>query len=47
MKDSGWRFDKINSKTVYFYKTGEMNGVSFLKNTLRSSAIWNIKNIDE
>ena len=21
MKDSGWRFDKINSMTVYFYKT--------------------------
>ena len=26
MKDSGWRFDKINSMTIYFYKTGEMNG---------------------
>ena len=26
MKDSGWRFDKINSMTVYFYKTNEMNG---------------------
>ena len=26
MKDSGWRFGNINSMTVYFYKTGEMNG---------------------
>ena len=26
MKDSGWRFDKINSMTVYFCKTGELNG---------------------
>ena len=31
MKDSGWRFDKINSMTVYFYKTGEMNGSNFAK----------------
>ena len=22
LKDSGWRFDKVNSMTVYFYKTG-------------------------
>ena len=26
VKDSGWRFDKINSVTIYFFKTGEMNG---------------------
>ena len=26
MKDCGWRFDRINSMTVYFYKTGEVNG---------------------
>ena len=26
MKDSGWRFDKINSMTIYFYQTGIMNG---------------------
>ena len=26
MKDSGWRFDKIDSITVWFYKTSEMNG---------------------
>ena len=32
MKDSGWRFDKINSMIVYFYKTGEMNGKSYNNN---------------
>ena len=26
MKDSGWRFDKINSMTIYFYKSKEING---------------------
>ena len=24
MKEGGWRFDKINSMTIHFYKTGEM-----------------------
>ena len=28
MKKSGWRFDKIISMTIYFHKTGEMNGRS-------------------
>ena len=27
MKDSGWRFDQINSMTIYFYKTGVMDGL--------------------
>ena len=43
MKDSGWSFDKINSMTVYFYKTGEMDGRSHIKNPLRSNAILNIE----
>ena len=43
MKSSGWRFDKNNSMTVYFYKTGEMNGFSYVKTPLRSSAILNIE----
>ena len=30
MKDSGWRFDKINSMTVYFYKTNEINGSNYV-----------------
>ena len=44
MKDSGWRFDKINSMTIYFYKTGELNGSNNVKIQLRSSAILNIEN---
>ena len=46
MKDSGWRFDKINSMTVYFYKTNEMNGSNYIKIHLRSNAILNIENND-
>ena len=42
-KDSGWRFDKINSMTIYFYKTGELNCLSYVKIPLRSSAILNIE----
>ena len=44
MKDSGWRFDEINSMTVYFYKTGELNGSSYVKIPLGSNAILNIEN---
>ena len=47
MKDSGWRFDKINSTTVFFYKTGEMNGSNYVKIPLRSYAILNIENNDK
>ena len=43
MKDSGWRFDKINSKTEYFYKTNELNGSNYVKIPLRSNAILNIE----
>ena len=47
MKDSGWRFDKINSMTIYFYKTNEMDGSNYVKIPLRSSAILNIENNDK
>ena len=47
MKYSGWRFDKINSMTIYFYKTTEMNGSSFVKIHLRSNAILNVENKDK
>ena len=47
MKDSGWRFGKINSMTVYFYKTNELNGSSYVKIPLRSNAILNIENNDK
>ena len=47
MRDSGWRCDKINSMTVYFYKTTEMNGSNYIKIPLRSNAILNIENNDK
>ena len=47
MKDSGWRFDKINSMTIFFYKTNEMNGSNYVKIPLRSNAILNIENNDK
>ena len=43
VKDSGWRFDKINSMTVYFKKTGEINGLNYIKLPLGSNAILNIE----
>ena len=47
LKDSGWRFDKVNSMTIYFYKTTEMNGSNYIKIPLRSNAILNIENNDK
>ena len=47
MKDSGCRFDKINSMTIYFYKTNEMNGSNYIKIPLRSNAILNVENNDK
>ena len=47
MKDSGWRFDKINSMTIYFYRTGELNGSNYVKILLRSNAILNFENNDK
>ena len=47
MKDSGWRFDKINSMTIYFYQTRIMNGSNYTKNPLRSNAFLNIENNDK
>ena len=45
-KESGWIFDKINLK-ISFYKIGELNGSSYVKIHLRSSAILNIQNNDK
>ena len=47
MKDSGWRFDKLYSMTIYFYKTNEMNGSNYVKILLRSNAVLNIENNDK
>ena len=47
MKDSGWRFDKINSMTIYFYETTELNGSNYVKIPLRSNAMLNVENNDK
>ena len=47
MKDSGWRFDKLYSRTIYFYETTEMNGSNYIKIPLRSNAILNVENNDK
>ena len=47
LKESGWILDKINSMKISFYKTTELNGSSYVKIRLRSSAILNIQNIDK
>ena len=44
MKISGWRSDKINSMTVYFYKTGELNRSNYVKIPLTSNAMLNFGN---
>ena len=47
LKDSGWNFDKIISLTIYFYKTQELNGTSYVNIPIRSNAILNIQNDDK
>ena len=47
IRDSGWRFDKYNSMTIYFYKTGELKDSIYVKIPLRSNAILNIENNDK
>ena len=47
MKNSRWRLDKINSMTMYFYKTGELKCSNYVRIPLRSNAILNIENKDE
>ena len=46
-KESGWVFDKINSMKISFYKTVELNGTSYVKIPMRSSAILNVQNNDK
>ena len=47
MKVSGWRFDKINSMIVFFYKTGEIKESNYGKISLRSNAFLIIENNDK
>ena len=46
-KESGWIFNKINSMKKSFYKTGELNGPSYVKIPLRSSALISFDNKDK
>ena len=46
-QESEWNFDKINSMSITFYKTGDLNGSSYVKLLLRSSALISIKNDDK
>ena len=43
MKESGWIFEKINSMKISIYKTGELNGTSYVKIPLRLNAILSIQ----
>ena len=47
LNESVWRFDKIDSMTIYFYESSEMNGSSYMKIPLRFSAILNTQNDDK
>ena len=47
MKVSGWRFHKLYSMTIYFFKTNDMNGSNYVKIPLRSNAILNMENNDK
>ena len=46
-KESGWIFDKINSMKIRLYKTGELNGSSYIKIPLRSNVLINMKSDDK
>ena len=46
-KESGWTFDKINSRKIKFYQTAELNGPSYVKVASRCNVLINVKNIDE
>ena len=47
MRESGWDFQRVNSMTISFYNTGNMDGSSYVKIPLRSPAILSIKNDDK
>ena len=47
MKESGWNFQKTNSRKIGFYTTGGLIRSSYVKIPLRSSAIVNIRNDDK
>ena len=46
-KEFGWIFDKIISMKRSYYKTGELNGSSYVKIPSRSNALMSFKNIKD
>ena len=46
-QESGWVFQRVNSMTISYYNTGNMDGSSYVKVPLRSSAKVKIKNDDK
>ena len=46
-KESGLIIDKINSMKIRFHRTSELNGSSYVKIPLRSTALIKIKNDDK
>ena len=46
-KKSGWIFERTNSMKIRSYKTGILNGSSYVKIPLRTNALINVKNNDE
>ena len=47
MRESGWVFQTVTLMTISYYNAGNMDGSSYVKVPLRSSAILNIKNDDK
>ena len=47
LKDFRSRFDKVFSMKISFFKTGKLNGSSYVKKRQRSSAILSIQNDDK
>ena len=47
IQETKWLFDKTNSMKIRLFKTGELNGSSYVKIPLRSSALVNFKNDDK
>ena len=44
VKESGWKFQRIYTMGISFYKCGGLNGTKYGKIPLRSSASVNIRN---
>ena len=47
MKESGWKYQKINTMGISFYKSGKLICSSYVKIHSRSSALVNVKNNDK